>query len=80
MSKIITIDCIVCKASATENHPPAEAAVIAKVHGGCIVVANVIQALCDQHWITCEPLGKGGATVLIELGKVQKKRKNHDGT
>lgn len=74
MQKIVPIDCIVCKAHATKKHPPAEAAVIARVHGGCVVVANVIQPLCEQHLITCTPLGKGGATVEIELGKLQNGR------
>lgn len=65
----LQIDCLVCSRYATDEYPAAAATVIAEVKGGCHVVLNEIQPLCEQHWITCEPLGKGGATVLIELTK-----------
>jgi len=71
MIPILKIDCLVCKESATPEFPAAEAAMIARVKGGCHVVGNIIQPLCEQHWESCEPLEKGGAEVIIELGQEQ---------
>jgi hypothetical protein len=40
---------------------------------GCHVISNVIQALCEQHWITGEPGIDGGfMEVLIELEPEQR--------
>lgn len=71
MAKIVPIDCLVCKAFETPEHPATEASVIVRVNGGCNIVANVVQALCEQHWLRLDPQGSGGAKVLIELGKEQ---------
>lgn len=42
------------------------AAVRAFVDGGCIVCKKESQNLCEQHWVSCTPLGKMGAMVVWE--------------
>lgn len=63
MQETRIVPCIVC-------NDGTEASMIARVHGGCHVCSNVIQPLCEQHWITCEPFGNG-AEVIIEIGQEQ---------
>ena len=44
---------------------------IVRIRGGCHVVSNIIQPLCDQHWISCEPFGE--YDFICNLGEEQHK-------
>lgn len=67
MAEYRNIVCVVCDVyhmSAKKIHPPSPASGMFRVDGGCVVVKNLYQPLCEQHICSCEPIGPGGMEMI----------------